>query len=90
MVCTDSPLKHGFTFTPSLSIYVECESETELETVFEQLSAGGQVLVPLDNYGFSQSGTRIGRYWKRCSDSNHHANLFSTAGIGIYARQLNY
>jgi predicted 3-demethylubiquinone-9 3-methyltransferase (glyoxalase superfamily) len=50
-------VKHAFTFTPSISVFVECESEAELEAVFSRLAAGGSVLMPLDNYGFS---TRFG------------------------------
>jgi predicted 3-demethylubiquinone-9 3-methyltransferase (glyoxalase superfamily) len=53
LACIDSPVKHEFTFTPSVSLFVDCESEAELETVFTQLSAGGVVLMPIDNYGFS-------------------------------------
>jgi predicted 3-demethylubiquinone-9 3-methyltransferase (glyoxalase superfamily) len=52
-ICLDSPVKHDFTFTPSISFFVDCESEAEIEDVFSQLSVGGQVLMPLDNYGFS-------------------------------------
>jgi predicted 3-demethylubiquinone-9 3-methyltransferase (glyoxalase superfamily) len=52
-ICFDSPVKHDFTFTPSMSIFVDCENEAELNAVFEHLSADGQVLMPLDNYGFS-------------------------------------
>ncbi len=52
-ICIDSPIKHEFTFTPSISIFVECESDAEIEDVFSRLSAGGQVLMPLGNYGFS-------------------------------------
>lgn len=53
LMCFDSPVKHGFTFTPSISLFVECESAAELDGAFQQLSAGGQVLMPLDDYGFS-------------------------------------
>ena len=53
-VCFDSPIKHEFTFTPAISVAVECESETELDEAYKQLSAGGEVLMPLDNYGFSR------------------------------------
>lgn len=49
----DSPVKHDFGFTPAISIFVECESKEELGRAFEGLSAGGKVLMPLDNYGFS-------------------------------------
>jgi predicted 3-demethylubiquinone-9 3-methyltransferase (glyoxalase superfamily) len=51
--CIDSPIKHGFTFTPSISLFVECESEAELDAAFGRLSDGGRVLMPLGNYGFS-------------------------------------
>jgi predicted 3-demethylubiquinone-9 3-methyltransferase (glyoxalase superfamily) len=49
----DSPAKHAFTFTPSVSLFVTCESEAELGELFGKLAEGGQVLMPLDNYGFS-------------------------------------
>jgi predicted 3-demethylubiquinone-9 3-methyltransferase (glyoxalase superfamily) len=57
LIFFDSPVKHAFTFTPSISIFVECENATELESAFKQLSEGGQILMALDNYGFS---TRFG------------------------------
>lgn len=53
-MCADSPIKHNFSFTPANSIFVEFDSASELERVFILLSARGQVLMPLDNYGFSQ------------------------------------
>ncbi len=52
--CIDSPTKHDFTFTPSISIFVDCADEAELENAFKQLSEGGGVLMPLGNYGFSK------------------------------------
>ncbi len=48
---------HDFSFTPSMSLFVECESEEELETLFETLREGGEIAMPLDDYGFS---TRFG------------------------------
>lgn len=59
--CSDSPISHGFTFTPSFSFFVDCESREQLESLWTALSEGGQVMMPLDDYGFSQ---RFG--W--CSD----------------------
>lgn len=53
-LCIDTPVKHDFSFTPSMSLFVECESEAELDDVFGKLSAGGGVLMPLDDYGFSR------------------------------------
>ena len=53
-MCSDSPIKHEFNFTPACSIFVDFDSQEELERVFSALSDGGQVLMPLNNYGFSQ------------------------------------
>lgn len=50
----DSAISHGFTFTPALSLYVDCESAQEIERVYAALAEGGMPLMPLDNYGFSQ------------------------------------
>ena len=53
----DSPVTHGFTFTPAMSLFVECASEAELDTAFGRLGEGGTVLMPVGDYGFS---TRFG------------------------------
>ncbi|MCV6964352.1 hypothetical protein BST27_14630 [Mycobacterium intermedium] len=52
-MCIDSPAPHAFTFTPSMSLYVQCDSDAEIERLFDALGAGGQVLMPLDAYPFS-------------------------------------
>ncbi|OUE39240.1 hypothetical protein BZY95_17040 [Billgrantia desiderata SP1] len=51
--CIDSHIAHPFTFTPSISLFVECESRDEFERLLEQLSEQGQTLMPADDYGFS-------------------------------------
>ncbi|MEZ5558632.1 MAG: VOC family protein [Pseudomonadales bacterium] len=67
-MCSDSPIKHGFTFTPSNSTFVDFESEAELDRTFGVLSEGGQVLMPLGDYGFSQRfgwlNDRFGVSWQ--------------------------
>lgn len=50
----DSNMKHEFTFTPSMSLYVRCDTEEEIDAVFAKLSEGGEVLMPLDQYPFSK------------------------------------
>jgi predicted 3-demethylubiquinone-9 3-methyltransferase (glyoxalase superfamily) len=64
----DSPMEHEFTFTPAISLFVECESEAELDNVFTRLSDGGAVLMPPDNYGFSEKfawiNDRFGVSWQ--------------------------
>jgi predicted 3-demethylubiquinone-9 3-methyltransferase (glyoxalase superfamily) len=67
-LCIDSPVKHDFTFTPSISLFVECESAEELERLYEKLSEQGQTLMPPDDYGFSTRFTwlndRFGVSWQ--------------------------
>jgi predicted 3-demethylubiquinone-9 3-methyltransferase (glyoxalase superfamily) len=53
-MCIDSPVKHDFTFTPAISLYVNCDSDKELDGYFEKLSEGGQVFMPLAEYPFSE------------------------------------
>ena len=67
-MCSDSPIKHGFTFTPSSSTFVDFDSAAELDRVFGILSERGRVLMPLNNYGFSQRfgwlNDRFGVSWQ--------------------------
>jgi predicted 3-demethylubiquinone-9 3-methyltransferase (glyoxalase superfamily) len=53
-LCTDSPPVHDFSFTPSFSVWIETESEDEIELLFGALGAGGEQLMPLGDYGFSR------------------------------------
>ena len=66
--CFDSPPVHDFTFTPSLSLFVDVTSEEELDRLFAGLSDGGGVLMPLGDYGFSRRfgwvNDRFGVSWQ--------------------------
>jgi predicted 3-demethylubiquinone-9 3-methyltransferase (glyoxalase superfamily) len=52
-ICIDSPVHHAFSFTPSISLFVDCADEAEIERLYAAFSDGGEVRMPLDNYGFS-------------------------------------
>ena len=54
VLVSDSYISHDFTFTPSVSLFVTCEDEVELERLVADLGEDGKTLMPLDNYGFSQ------------------------------------
>ncbi|MEA2778902.1 MAG: hypothetical protein QOK29_446 [Rhodospirillaceae bacterium] len=54
IMCIDSPVKHDFTFTPAFSLFVDCQSEAEIQHLFSELVTGGVVLMPLGEYGFSR------------------------------------
>jgi predicted 3-demethylubiquinone-9 3-methyltransferase (glyoxalase superfamily) len=68
LMAIDSPVKHAFTFTPAMSLFVNCESDSELDRLFAALSEGGQVLMPLGAYGFSRKfgwcADRFGVSWQ--------------------------
>jgi predicted 3-demethylubiquinone-9 3-methyltransferase (glyoxalase superfamily) len=61
LLFSDSFVKHEFTFTPSISLFVDFASVEELDSAFGKLAEAGMVFMPLDNYRFSR---RFG--W--CSD----------------------
>lgn len=68
VMCIDSPVKHGFTFTPAFSFFVDAESEAELRRLADALVEGGVAFMPLGNYGFSRLFTwvndRFGVSWQ--------------------------
>lgn len=53
-MCIDNNSTPGFGFTPATSLFVHCADQEELEQLFSALSEGGQVLMPLDKYPFSE------------------------------------
>ena len=53
IILSDSSVALDFTFTPSSSLFVTCDSVDECRSAFEKLAEGGSVLMPLDDYGFS-------------------------------------
>jgi len=67
-LCIDSYIKHEFTFTPAISLYVSCKSENEVDTLFAKLSERGQVFMPLNSYPFSKKygwvADRFGVSWQ--------------------------
>ncbi|RHW34006.1 VOC family protein [Lysinibacillus yapensis] len=67
-MCIDSNVKHQFSFTPSFSIFVTCDTEEEIDQLYEKLNEGGQALMPLNDYGFSEKfgwlNDRFGVSWQ--------------------------
>ena len=54
IACFESPAKHGFGFTPAFSPFATCSTREEFDRLEAELGAGGSVLMPADNYGFSR------------------------------------
>jgi predicted 3-demethylubiquinone-9 3-methyltransferase (glyoxalase superfamily) len=67
-MCMDSSVKHEFSFTPAISLYVTCETEEEIDRLFEKLSQDGNVYMPLTAYPFSAKfgwvGDKYGVSWQ--------------------------
>jgi predicted 3-demethylubiquinone-9 3-methyltransferase (glyoxalase superfamily) len=64
----DSAAPHNFNFTPSISIFVECETAHEIEHFYATLVQSGEALMPLADYGFSEQfgwvNDRFGVSWQ--------------------------
>ncbi|WP_191876244.1 VOC family protein [Streptomyces filipinensis] len=77
-MCIDSPAKHDFTFTPAVSLFVQCASEPEIDRLYAALGEGGAALMQLGDYGFSARfgwvNDRFGVSWQ--------LNLPAAAGKG--------
>ncbi|WP_428988219.1 VOC family protein [Methylocapsa aurea] len=54
LIFFDSPIPHPFSFTPSISFFITCADEEELDGIAGRLSAGGEYLMPPADYGFSR------------------------------------
>jgi predicted 3-demethylubiquinone-9 3-methyltransferase (glyoxalase superfamily)/uncharacterized protein YndB with AHSA1/START domain len=50
----DSPVAHAFTFTPSVSLTVTCDSVDAVDALFARLSSGGSTLMEVGAYPFSE------------------------------------
>jgi predicted 3-demethylubiquinone-9 3-methyltransferase (glyoxalase superfamily) len=64
----DSNLAHGFNFSPAISIYVNCESGAEIDSLYQNLMEGGHAMMPIGYYGFSEKfawvADRYGVSWQ--------------------------
>lgn len=67
-MCIDSNVEHAFSFTPALSLYVTCDTEDEVDELFKELTQGGEILMPLAAYPFSEKyawvNDRYGVSWQ--------------------------
>jgi predicted 3-demethylubiquinone-9 3-methyltransferase (glyoxalase superfamily) len=55
--CFDSPPVHDFTFTPSFSLFVDCDDAAQIDAIWAALSDGGTPLMPIGDHGI---GRRFG------------------------------
>lgn len=65
--CSDSPVQHAWDFSPASSVWVGCDDEAEHRQVLDALAEGGQVFMPVGEYGFGTFGwvaDRFGVSWQ--------------------------
>ncbi|RKR73978.1 VOC family protein [Frondihabitans australicus] len=66
--CIDSAPVHDFTFTPSISLAVDCAQAADVDALVGVLAADGQVFMPLDTYPFNERyawvADRFGVSWQ--------------------------
>ena len=66
----DSSFPHAFNFTPAVSIFINCESEEEIDALYKKLSEGGMTMMPLGNHGFSRKFAFIADKYGLCWSVN--------------------
>ena len=75
-----------FKFTPAVSFLVRCNSAGEVDELWARLSDGGNVLMPLDKYPFSErygwTEDRYGLAWQLGYDGDARGVRGDTAGAG--------
>lgn len=54
LMAMDSAVEQPFTFTPSMSFFVTCESASEVDRLYAALAEGGSVMMALDTYPFAK------------------------------------
>ena len=64
---SENNYNHAWSFTPGVSVFVECNTESEIDTLFKKLTSnGGQVMVPLEKYETGDYG--FGKKFGWCED----------------------
>lgn len=53
-MCIDTAYKHDFNFTPSISFFVECKSEVEIDKLYQAFTEEGKVFMVLGAYDFAE------------------------------------
>ena len=90
-----------FQFNPSISFFVTCETDKEVQHYWERLTVGGQVLMPLDKYDWSENygwcNDKYGLSWQiykgRMSDVNQRIVpllMFANKQYGNAEKAVNY
>ena len=63
---SENNYNHAWSMSPGVSIFIESNSVSEIEHLFEKLSDGGMVMVPLDHYPSDNYG--FGKKFGWCAD----------------------
>ena len=70
LVIIDSPVQHEFEMTPAVSLFLETDTASEVDALFSNLSADGQVMMTVGTYPFAERFgwciDRFGVSWQVC------------------------
>jgi predicted 3-demethylubiquinone-9 3-methyltransferase (glyoxalase superfamily) len=84
LTCAHSPVSYALGSPPAVSVWIDCDEDTELERHFARLRQDGQTFMPLDDYGFSRRfgwvADRFGVTWQ--------LNLRRTLGAVVGCRSV--
>ena len=80
-MCVDSAAKHDSSFTPSMSLFVDCADEAEIDDMFAKLSDGGQVFMPLNTYPFNSYPSATNSAGSRTNTGCRGSLTYRTDGL---------
>ncbi len=63
---SENNYNHAWSISPGVSLFVESDSEEEIENLFKALSTNGQIMIPLDSYETGDYG--YGKKFGWCED----------------------
>ena len=64
---SENNYNHQWSFSPGVSIFISCDTEGEIDALFDNLSSdGGKIMIPLDNYETGDYG--FGKKFGWCED----------------------
>ncbi len=69
-----------FKFTPAVSFFVTCETAVEVDELWQKLSKGGTILMPLDSYPFSEKFGWVADKYGLSWQLNHGLSWQSSMG----------
>ena len=66
---SENNYNHAWSFSPGVSLFLDCETKEEIQTLFDSLSTdGGMIMIPLDDYSNTSDNYGFGKLFGWCQD----------------------